>query len=314
MPESEAGIHAVEYDAYGGPDVLQLRRIAAPQPAPGEVVVKVHAASVNPVDWKVRSGLLQKCFPIAFPAITGRDAAGEVVAAGSDADIALIGQRVCFLAPRGVGTWSQRVALPESMTVAIPSTLSYEHAAALPLAGISAMVGIVQTAKVNAGMRVLIHAAAGGVGSIAVQLAHMRGATVIATCSEHNLDFVRDLGAREVIAYDKTAFEEQVRDVDVVFDLVGGDVHRRSYQVLRPGGMMVCLAAAPYEDQSAQFGVKIIMPHVPEDRTTLASVVELAAAGKIRPSVEQVLPLSDFAKAQNMSQTGHARGKTVLAF
>ncbi len=314
MPEPEAGILAVEYEAYGGPEVLRLRRIAAPQPTPGEVVVKVHAASVNPVDWKVRSGLLQKFFPITFPAITGRDAAGEVVAVGSGADTALIGQRVCFLSPRGVGTWSQRVALPASMTVAIPPTLSYEHAAALPLAGISAMVGIVQTARVNPGMRMLIHAAAGGVGSIAVQLAHMHGATVIATCSQRNLDFVRYLGAGEVFAYDKTAFEEQVRDIDVVFDLIGGDVHRRSYQVLRPGGMMVCLAAAPYQNQSAQFGVKIIVPRVPEDRATLASVVELAAAGKIRPSVEQVLPLSDFAKAQDMSQTGHARGKTVLIF
>ena len=146
------------------------------------------------------------------------------------------------------------------MTVAIPPTLSYEHAAALPLAGISAMVGIVQTAKLSAGMRVLIHAAAGGVGSIAVQLALMREATVIATCSEHNLDFVRDLGAREVIAYDKTAFEEQVRDVDVVLDLIGGDVHRRSYRVLRPGGMMVCLAALPYQNQGAQFEIKIIAP------------------------------------------------------
>jgi NADPH:quinone reductase-like Zn-dependent oxidoreductase len=124
------------------------------------------------------------------------------------------------------------------------------------------MVGIVRTAKVNAGMRVLVHAAAGGVDSIAVQLAHMRGATVIATCSQRNLDFVRDLGAREVIAYDQTTFELQVRDLDVVFDLIGGDVHRWSYQVLRPGGMMVCLAAAPYEDQSAQFGVKTTMPHV----------------------------------------------------
>ena len=151
-------------------------------------------------------------------------------------------------------------------------------------------------------------------GNIAVQVAHMRGATVIATCSQRNLDFVRDLGAQEAIAYDKTAFEEKVRDVDVVFDLIGGDVHRRSYHVLRRGGMMVCLAATPYEDQSARFGVEIKTPHVPEDRTTLASVVELAAARKIRPSVEQVLPLSDFARAQDMSQTGHARGKTVLVF
>jgi NADPH:quinone reductase-like Zn-dependent oxidoreductase len=312
MPEATMDVLAVEYDAYGGPEVLRLRRIAVPKPAAGDVVVDVRAASMNPIDWKVRAGMLQKAFPVTFPAITGRDGAGEVVAVASDVDASLVGMRVCFLAPRGVGTWSRKIALPASLVVPIPAALSYEQAAALPLAGVSAMAGLVHAANVTAGMRVLIHAAAGGVGIMAVQIARARGATVIATCSESNADFVRDLGAQEVIAYDKVAFEEHVRDVDVVFDVMGGEVHRRSYKVLKRGGMMVCLAAAPYEDQGARYGVKVEMARVMPDYATLAAVVELVAAGTIVPRIEHVLPLSDFAKVQAMSQTGHARGKTVL--
>jgi NADPH:quinone reductase-like Zn-dependent oxidoreductase len=312
MSAAEKDILAVEFDAYGGPEVLKLRRRAAPQSGPGEVLVEVRAASVNPVDWKVRSGMLQKFFPLTFPAITGRDGAGEVVAAGRNADASLVGKRVCFLAPRAAGTWCGKISLPASEAVLIPVTLSYEQAASLPLAGISAWVGIVQTANVKAGMRVLIHAAAGGVGSLAVQIARARGATVIATCSQHNVDFVRALGAQEVIAYDKAAFEDQVHDVDVVFDVIGGDVHRRSYQVLKRGGMMACLAAAPFEDQSARYGVKVAVPRVLSDPAALAEIVELVAAGKLKPCVEQVLPLADFAKAQEMSESGHARGKTIL--
>ena len=171
---------------------------------------------------------------------------------------------------------------------------------------------MVQTGNVKAGMRVLIYAAAGGVGGMAVQIARLRGATVIATCSERNADFVHALGAQEVIAYDKTAFEDHARDVDLVFDVIGGDVHRRSYQTLKRGGMIVALAAAPIEDQSARYGVKLAVPQVLSDPAALAEIVALVAAGKLKASVEQVLPLSDFAKAHQMSETGHARGKTVL--
>jgi NADPH:quinone reductase-like Zn-dependent oxidoreductase len=305
-------ILTVEYDAYGGPEVLNLRRRPAPQPSPGEILVEVRAASMNPVDWKVRSGMLQKFFSVTFPAITGRDGAGEVVAAGRDADASLVGKRVCFLAQRGAGTWCQKIALQASLAVPIPATLSYEEAAALPLAGISAWVGMVQTATVKSGMRVLIHAAAGGVGSLAVQIARACGATVIATCSERNVDFARALGAQQAIAYDKTAFEKHVRDVDVVFDVIGGDVHRRSYQVLKRGGMMVCLAAAPFEHQGALYGVRVETPQVLSDPAALAEVAKLAAAGTLKPCIEHVLPLTDFAKAQEISESGHARGKTVL--
>src|SRR5262249_908724 len=254
---------------------------------------EVRAASMNPVDWKVRSGMLQKFFPVTFPAITGRDGAGEVIAAATDADASLVGKRVCFLAQRGAGTWSQKIALRASLAVPIPSSMSYEQAASLPLAGVSAWVGLVQTADVRPGMRVLIHAAAGGVGSIAVQIACLRGATVIATCSQANVDFVRALGAQEVYAYDRIAFAEHVGDVEVVFDVMGGDVHRRSYPVLKRGGVIVALAAAPFEDQSAHFGVKVATPQVLSDPAALAEIVGLVAAGQLKPCVEHVLPLSD---------------------
>jgi NADPH:quinone reductase-like Zn-dependent oxidoreductase len=312
MHSAENDVLAVAYDAYGGPEVLKLRSIPAPPPTPGQVLVEVRAASMNPVDWKVRSGMLQKFFPVTFPTITGRDGAGEVIAAAADADPSLVGKRVCFLAQRGAGTWIQKIALQASLAVPIPSSVSYEQAASLPLAGVSAWVGLVQTADVKPGMRVLIHAAAGGVGSMAVQIARLRGATVIATCSQHNIDFVRALGAEEAIPYDQSAFEEHARDIDVVFDVIGGDVHRRSYPILKRGGMIVALAAAPFEDQSARWSVKVATPQVLSDPAALAEIVALVASGALKPCIECVLPIADFAKAHQMSETGHARGKTVL--
>ena len=221
--------------------------------------------------------MLQKVFPMTFPAVTGRDGAGTVVAVGDGVTDPAVGMRVCFMAPRGVGTWVQQLALPAAGVVKIPASLTFEQAAALPLAGVSAWAGLLDTANVGAGMRVLIHAAAGGVGGIAVQLARHRGAYVIATCSEWNVDYVRGLGAQEVIAYDRDAFEQKVRDVDVVFDVMGGEVHRRSYQVLKRGGVMACLAAAPYEDQSAAYGVEVKMARVMPDQAALAAIVDLAA-------------------------------------
>ena len=311
MSENATDMLAVEFNSYGGPDVLELRRRSAPEPGPGEVLVRVRAVSVNPVDWKIRSGMLQKFFPVVFPVITGRDGAGEIMTVGGGAEPSLVGKRVCFLAPRGVGTWCDKLVLPEAEAVPFPESVSFEHAASLPLAGISAWIAIVQTANVVPGMRVLIHAAAGGVGSLAVQLARIRGAEVVATCSQSNVDFVRSLGA-EAIAYDETPFEDAVRDVDVVLDVIGGDVHRRSYRVLKRGGTIVCLVATPFQDLGTQYGVKVMVPQVLSDPAALTQIVALVAAGKLKPCVEHVLPLSDFAKAQQMSETGHARGKTVL--
>ena len=212
-------ITAVQFSGYGPPEVLAARRIPAPQPGAGEVSIDVHAASVNPIDWKLRAGLLQKVFPASFPVTSGRDGAGVVIAVGAGVDSGLIGRRVCFLGALGVGTWAERIVLPAALAVGIPDTLSFIDAAAVPLAGLSAWAALVTAAQIGPGVRVLIHAAAGGVGTFAVQIARNRGAHVAATCSRGNIDFVCGLGAEEVITYDdKIAFEETPVQAETIAD------------------------------------------------------------------------------------------------
>lgn len=305
-------ITAIQFAVYGGPDVLEARLRPAPKPAAGEVIIDVHAASVNPIDWKVRAGLMAKYFPVTFPMTSGRDGAGVISAVGEGVDAARIGERVCFLVSRGVGSWAEQIALPSALAVPIPDVLPFIDAAALPLAGVSAWAGLVTEANVSAGMQVLVHAAAGGVGSVGVQIARDRGARVIGTCSSRNVDYVRALGAEEVIAYDRENFDDKLSGLDIVFDTVGGDVHRRSYKVLKKGGIIACLSAEPYEDRSAEYGVRVAMAKVVPDAGVLAEIVALAAAGRIKPMVERVVPLADFAAVHAESERGHARGKTVL--
>jgi NADPH:quinone reductase-like Zn-dependent oxidoreductase len=304
-------ITAIQFSNYGPPEVLSARRIPTPPLNAGEVSIDVHAASVNPIDWKVRAGLLQGVFPASFPVTSGRDGAGVVSAVGAGVDMGLIGRRVCFLASRGVGTWAEQIVLPAALAVRIPDTLSFTDAAALPLAGLSAWAALVTAAQISRGMRVLIHAAAGGVGTFAMQIARDRGAHVAATCSLRNVDFVRGLGAEDVIAYDdKIAFEKRLSGLDIVLDPIGGDVHRRSYAVIRKGGMLTCLSAAPYQNRGAEYGVTVTMAQVAPDPAVLADL--LALAGRVKPIIERILPFSDFVAAHRFSERGHARGKTVL--
>lgn len=306
-------IAAIQFSAYGDPDVLSVNRIAAPVARAGEVVIDVHAASVNPIDWKVRAGLLRNIIPVEFPMTTGRDGAGVISAVGDGVSPDRIGQRVCFLASRGVGTWAERIALPAALAVPIPDALSMPEAAALPLGGLSAWAALVSTAPVAPGMKVLIHAGAGGVGSMAIQLARHRGAYVAATCSAANVDFVKSLGADFPIAYDQDNFSKAIANVDVVFDTLGGDVHRRSYDVLRKGGTMVCLVAAPFEDEGEAHGVIVKVAQVLPDPVALAQLVELTAAGIVKPIVGKTFAFDDFAEAHRLSERGHGRGKIVLS-
>jgi NADPH:quinone reductase-like Zn-dependent oxidoreductase len=305
-------MRAIEFESYGGPDVLQLREVSPPSPADGEVLIEVHAVSVNPIDWKIRSGRMAGGAPLASAMITGRDGSGIVRAVGGGADPSLVGKRVVFLAPRGKGTWADQVVMPDDNHAVIPDGVSFADAAAMPLAGTSAFIPLVDIAKVGPGMRVLIHAASGGVGSIGVQIAKARGAHVIATCSSRNLDLVKSLGADEVIAYDKTPFEDVVRDVDVVFDTMGGAVHDKSYKVLKRGGQMVCLMAEPFTDRAAEFGVTVTQAPVLPRKDILEALAGMMAKGTLRVPIETTLPLSDFRRAHELSQTGRTRGKVVL--
>jgi NADPH:quinone reductase-like Zn-dependent oxidoreductase len=306
-------MRAIEFDNYGGPEVLQMRETPAPTPGQGEVLIDVHAVSVNPIDWKIRSGRMAAFMPLTFPATTGRDGAGVVRAAGPGADASLVGKRVAFFGPRGKGTWAEQLALPEANVAVIPDGMSFADAAGVPLAGASAWIPLVDIAKVGPGTRVLIHAGSGGVGSLGIQFAKARGAHVIATCSERNVDFVKSLGANEVIAYDRTPFETAVNDVDVVFDTMGGAVHDKSYKVLKRGGLMVCLSAEPFTDRSAEYGVTVTQAPIAPTREMLAAMLKMAADGSLRVPVQETLPFSDFRRAHELSQTGRTRGKIVLA-
>ena len=275
------------------------------------MLIEIHAVSVNPVDGKIRSGRL-KPMPGSFPAMTGRDGAGFVRKVGDGVPADLVGRRVCFMAPRGMGTWAEEMALPAGLVVPIPDSMTFVEAASLPLAGTSAWIGLVETATLEPGMRVLIHAGAGGVGSLAVQLAKSLGAQVTATCSSRNAEYVRSLGASQAIAYDEARFEDCVADLDVVFDLLGGEVHQRSYPVLRRGGTLVYLNAEPIEDRGEAFGVQVRMAQILPNRDALTKIVDRVGTGVLRATVEKVLPFEEFVHAQTLSDEGHIRGKIVL--
>jgi NADPH:quinone reductase-like Zn-dependent oxidoreductase len=300
----------VQFQKHGGPEVLDLTDRPPPVPGPGEVLIEVHAVSVNPVDWKIRAGRISHA-PAGFPASTGRDGAGIVRSVGGATDHGVVGSRVCFLAPRGSGTWADMISLPADSVAPIHDNMSFVEAAALPLAGLSAWSAI-ETGQVRAGARVLIHGGSGGVGSIAVQLARQLGAHVSATCSARNADYVRGLGAYEVIAYDEVAFEDKLSQLDVVCDFIGGDVHRRSYRVLKPGGTLVYLNAAPIDDRGAEFGVRVVLAQVMPNPGALSAIVHYVSDGTFRPIAHQVLPFEEFRTAHGLIEGGHGPGKIVL--
>jgi len=304
-------MRAVQFDAYGDSGVLHLRDAERPHPGPGEILVDVYAASLNPVDWKIRAGLVAGSFPVTFPATIGRDGAGIVRGIGAGVDPSMMDKRVAFFAPRGQGTWAEEIVLPTDSVAQVPSNVSLIDAAAMPLAGTSAFIPLVDIANVSSGMRVLIHAGAGGVGTYAIQIAKARGAEVFATCSQRNADFVASFGANP-IAYDRAPFETQVQDMDVVLDLMGGDVHERSYPVLKRGGLLVCLTAAPFKDRGDEFGITVKIAPILPRRDILDQLLQMMKDGALRSAVEQTLPVTDFRQAHDASETGHVRGKVVM--
>ena len=307
-------MQAIQYEQYGGPDVLRLVEVEDPEPGPGQVRVALRAASVIPADWKVRAGHLRKYFSITLPKIPGRDGAGVVTKLGSGVDYIKLGAPVCVVAQHvEPGTYAQAIVRDRESLVPLPENLSFAEGAALMHAGICAWICLMECAELKRGMRLLVQGGAGAIGGISVQLAGSLGAHVAATCRSTNADYVRGLGADEVIAYDREDFAEKLRDYDVVLDLIGGDVHRRSYPVLKRGGHMVCLIAAPIEDRSGEYGVRLSVPRIHDKRHVLDAVADLARRGVIRPQIAGVLPLAQAAEAhRRMESNSVSRGRLVL--
>jgi NADPH:quinone reductase-like Zn-dependent oxidoreductase len=305
---------AIQYARYGGPEVLALVDLPDPTPAEDGVLIEVHAAAVAPGDCKVRQGLLRDMFPVKLPKIPGRDGAGVVVAAGPKADYARVGDRVCFVAQHvEQGGAAELIARRRREIARLPANLSFIEGAALCHAGICAWIGIVETARVEAGMKVLIHGGGGAIGSHAIQIAKHMGAYVAATTRSANADYVAGLGADRVVAYDQEDFAKALGGFDVVYDLVGGEVHRRSYPVLKRGGTLVYLIAEPFEDEGAKYGVAVKRAVIHDRIETLEAVLTLAATGALRPQVGRVFPLAECAEAHRLVLSGeHTRGRVVL--
>jgi NADPH:quinone reductase-like Zn-dependent oxidoreductase len=302
-------MEAVRIHQYGGPEELKVEEVPRPQAAAGEVLIRVHAAGVNPVDWKIRAGYLKDFMPVPMPFIPGIDVSGVVEATGPGVTQFKKGDEV-FGA--GKGAYAEFAVAKESELARKPASLDHVHAAALPVAALTAWQALFNVAHLTAGQRVLIHGASGGVGSFAAQFAKAKGAYVIGTASGRNQAYLRELGVDEPIDYEKARFEDVVRNVDVVLDTQGGDTQQRSWKVLQQGGMLVSIVQLPSAEEAAKHGARsarfVRQPNAGE----LSEIARLVDSGKVMVAVDSVLPLSEAARAHELSQSGHARGKLVL--
>ncbi|GAA2563964.1 NADP-dependent oxidoreductase [Winogradskya consettensis] len=313
-------MRAVRQHTFGGPEVLTVENVPRPAPLPTEVLVRVHAAGINPVDWKTRGGTGMAGVLGEPPFILGWDVAGVVEEVGFGVTTLAPGDEVYGMPwfPRAAGAYAEYVTAPSRHFTRKPATATFEQAAAVPLAGLTAWQALVDTAAVQPGQRVLITAAAGGVGHLAVQLAKHLGAHVIALAGPRNQQWLTDLGADEVVDYTAGRFEKEVAGVDVVLDLVG-DAHdatsTRSIETLRPGGLLVSVPGGVSPELAAAAeaaGVRVTGILVEPDGPALARLATLINDGAIKVEVADVLPLAEAGAAHAEAERGHTRGKVVL--
>lgn len=302
---------AVRQDELGGPEVLRLVDVERPEPGPTEVLVRVKAAGVNPTDWKLRANPGWVGKP---PFVLGWDVSGVVEQVGPGVALHKPGDEVFGMLryPTGHGAYAEYVTAPARTFVRKPAALDFVQAAAVPLAGLTAWQALVDTAGVRAGQRVLVHAAAGGVGHLAVQLAKAHGAYVLGTASAAKHDFVRSLGADEVIDYREVDFAEAAGETDVVIDTIGGEYGPRSLATLREGGVLVSLVLSQLSELAAAGGVRTESMLVEPDHTALRGLADLLASGRLKVHVEQTFPLAEAGKAHELGETGRVTGKLVL--
>jgi len=313
-------MRAVVFDAFGGPERLRVAEVHKPAPAAGEVLIEVHAASVNPVDWKIREGMLAELFPYEFPIVPGWDAAGVVAGLGKGVTAFRVGDKVyayCRKPKVQHGTYAEYVTMAADAVAPMPRTLDFAAASTIPLTGLTAWQSLFDAGTLSAGQKVLIHAGAGGVGSLAIQFAKTAGATVYATARGRNHAYVKGLGADAAIDYTREKFVDAVRalapeGLDLVFDTVGEHVQRESYKTLKREGMLVSIVNLPESGEAERYGARTNFVFVSPNGGQLREIAALIEAGKVRPAEYEEIPLDRAAEAQERSRTGHVRGKIVL--
>ncbi len=302
------GMQAVRAHDYGGPDVLEVEQVPLPKPGADQVLIHLKAAGVNPVDWKSRAGMYKQFWPLQFPWTPGIDGAGLIESVGANVKQFKKGQAVFGIV---VGGYAEYALAQAGDIQPKPENISFEEAASIPVGALTAWAAVIDTANVQPGQQVLVHGGAGGVGLYAVQLARWKGAHVTATASARNGDFVRSLGAEKVIDYNTTRFEDVLKDQDAVIDTVGGDLPERSLKVIRPGGIFVTVAARPAEDSGKAQNIRVVSAgRAPTEH--LKDLSQLIEAGELKAVVGPLFPLGDAQKAQELSQSGHGRGRIIL--
>ena len=301
---------AVRIHEFGGFDKLRSEDLPVPEPGPGEVRIRVMAASVNPVDYKILHGKFLR--PDALPATLGRDVAGVVEKLGPGVSDLQVGDEVYAMLDQEHGAFVEFVAEKAEHCAYKPTSLDFVEAAAVPLAGLTAWQGLFDNGQLQPGQRVLIHGAAGGVGHLAVQFARARGCEVVATCSGEDVPFVEGLGAAVVVDYHKQRFEDLAGEVDLVFDLIGGDVQTRSWAVLKDGGALVSTVQQPDEAQAQVKQARAIVYMTQANGGELTQIARLIDDQEVTPEVSRVFPLDEIAEAERTLESEHVRGKIVL--
>ena len=306
---------AMRFHEYGGPEVMKLEEIPRPAPKADEILVRVHAMSVNPVDWKIREGYVRKMMDIPLPAIPGGDFSGVVEETGGEAGELAVGQSVYAMIGL-MGAYAEHVAIKAAIAAPKPASLDHVHSASVPLAALTAYQGLFEQGGLKTGQRVLVHAAAGGVGGFAVQLARNAGAEVMGTASPSNAEYVRNLGAVDVIDYHNPDYARHAGRFDLIFDLIGGETTLQSLVVLKPGGVLVSVVPAgeAVQKQATAAQVKVNAFRVRPDGRQLREIAALIDDGKVRTTIAAIFALQDAGRAHAQSKSGHTRGKIVLRY
>ncbi len=329
-------MRAARIHRYGPPDVLQVDEVPEPRPGPRDVRVEVHAASVNPVDWKIRAGHQRALIHYQLPWILGLDVSGRVIEVGSEVTRFRVGDEV-YGSPthRRPGTYAEQIVVDERAVALKPRGISHVEAASIPLVGLTAWDALVVGGRLRTGQRALIHAGSGGVGTFAIQLAKDLGATVATTCSERNAELVRSLGADRVIDYRAERFERAVNDLDFVLDALGGEERDRSLTIVKRGGCVATMVGGFPEHverfgvalgtmtavgsiaavtlRGAMRGVRVYFVLRESDGAMLEQITRRIERGAIRPVIDRVFPLEEIAEAHHYSETARARGKIAIA-
>lgn len=304
---------AIRIHTYGGPEVLQYEDVPRPKMKKGDVLIRVHAAGVNPLDLQMRSGSLNGAAPHKLPLIIGWDVSGVVEKLAPGISQFKRGDEVFAMSdPTRDGAYAEYVAVPVTALALKPKSLYHIRAAAVPLSALTAWESLFDHGRLRSGQRILIHGGSGGVGQFAVQLAKWKGAYLIATASAENRELLYNLGADETVDYTSRKLEHVARNIDIVLDTIGGETQERWWRVLKKGGALISLVEPPSKEKSRQFGVRGMMCRVQPDGTQLSKIAKLIDTEKLKPVIDRILPLREAKRAHELSQNGHLRGNIVL--